>query len=166
MCDHGKGVKKRLGRILLSNTSSLSFAKRGCSDGWQNVTQEHKHEASKYASWVVLCCSENPTSFSPQLFSPLFYFSTPPPPSPPPPFPLFFFLFFHPFHPLVHFMVLSADSPLGRTLVAARHYEENDPYRAVRREGKTNSTTWNGENGRTMTHMPIARSCSFSVGIG
>lgn len=140
MCDHGKGVKKRLGRILLSNTSSLSFSKRGCSDGWQNVTQEHKHEASKYASWVVLCCSENPTSFSPQLFSPLFTF--------PlhhhllllllPPFLLFILLSpFFLFHPLVHFMVLSADSPLGRTLVAARHYEENDPYRAVRREGKT-----------------------------
>ncbi|CDH51561.1 hypothetical protein RO3G_05470 [Lichtheimia corymbifera JMRC:FSU:9682] len=52
-------------------------------------------------------------------------------------------------------MVLSADSPLGRTLVAARHYEENDPYRAVRREDPAHSRSASDSSTRRLTTTPV-----------
>ncbi|KAI7884267.1 hypothetical protein K492DRAFT_234836 [Lichtheimia hyalospora FSU 10163] len=52
-------------------------------------------------------------------------------------------------------MVLSADSPLGRTLVAARYYEENDPYRAVRREDPAHSRSASDSSTRRLTTTPV-----------
>ncbi|CDS05010.1 hypothetical protein LRAMOSA07540 [Lichtheimia ramosa] len=52
-------------------------------------------------------------------------------------------------------MVLSADSPLGRTLVAVRHYEENDPYRAVRREDPAHSRSASDSSTRRLTTTPV-----------